>query len=59
MEARYQGPFNPKMMGGLLLVFAETNRRCAQAETKKLYTLLNQAIVNLSVTIRVPDSFHK
>ena len=29
---------------------AERNRRCAQAETKKLYTLLNQAIVNLSVT---------
>ena len=44
MEARYQSQHN----GGLLLVFAESNRRCAQAETKKLYTLLNQAIDNLS-----------
>ena len=42
----------------LLLVFAESNRICAQAETKKLYTLLNQVIVNLSVT-KSPDLFHK
>ena len=43
-------PLKSQHDGGLLLVFAESNRRGAQAETKKLYTLLNQAIVNLHVT---------